>query len=124
YYYSRRIGARPTGTAVGAYVDYPDQATILGAAKLTGRLKSGTSVGFLSALTDEEFADTSTLGLISSVKVAPRTVWGLGRVIQQFGAEGSTVGAHLTVVHRGMSETDLLAQQFIRNAITGGFDTR
>ena len=124
YYYSRRIGARPTGTAVGEYVDYPDQATILGAAKLTGRMNSGTSVGFLGALTDEEFADTSTRGIISPVKVAPRTVWGLGRVIQQFGNEGSTVGAHVTLVHRGMSDTDPLAQQFVRNAITGGFDAR
>ena len=59
YYYSRRIGARPTGPASGDYVDYPDTSTILGAAKLTGRLRSGTSLGFLGALTDQEFAKTS-----------------------------------------------------------------
>src|SRR5205085_2321283 len=53
YYYSRRIGARPTGAASGDFVDYPDVSTILGAAKLSGRLRSGTSLGFLAAVTDE-----------------------------------------------------------------------
>ncbi len=96
YYYSRRIGARPTGAATGDYVDYPDISTILGAAKLTGRFKSGTSVGFLGAVTDEESAQVSTTGLLSNVEVAPRTAWGVGRVIQEFGKERSTVGAHLT----------------------------
>ena len=88
YYYSRRIGARPTGPASGDYVDYPETSTILGAAKLTGRLKSGTSLGFLAALTDGEFASTQTGGVRSELKVAPRTAWGVGRVIQEFGAEG------------------------------------
>ena len=63
YYYSRRIGARPSGSAVGDYIDRPETATILGAAKLTGRLASGTSIGFLGAVTDQEFARTSTDGL-------------------------------------------------------------
>src|SRR4029077_8032348 len=58
YFYSRRIGARPAGPASGDFVDYPDSATILGAAKLTGRLASGTSIGALGAVTGEEFART------------------------------------------------------------------
>src|SRR4051812_1422788 len=33
YFYSRRIGARPRGSAAGDYVDYPDASTIWGAAK-------------------------------------------------------------------------------------------
>ena len=51
FYYSRRIGARPIGPATGDFVDYPPSATILGAAKLTGRLPSKTSLGFLAAAT-------------------------------------------------------------------------
>src|SRR6185436_11616690 len=85
YYYSRRIGARPTGSVSGEYVDYPDISTILGAAKLTGRTKHGTSVGFLAALTDQESAHLSTNGVRSDIEVAARTAWGVGRVIQQFG---------------------------------------
>lgn len=124
YYYSRRIGARPAGPASGDYVDYPDTSTILGAAKLTGRFKSGTSVGFLGALTDQEFANAQTIGLRSKVKVAPRASWGVGRFIQEFGAERSTVGAHLTLVHRDLDAVEPLAALVVRNAITGGVDTR
>src|SRR5262249_50546697 len=123
-YYSRRIGARPTGTATGDYVDYPDVSTILGAAKLTGRFRSGTSVGFLGAVTDEESARVSKGGLLSSVEVAPRTGWGVGRVIQEFGRYRSTVGAHLTLVHRDLAATDPLAALTVRNAVTTGVDTR
>jgi hypothetical protein len=59
----------------------------------------------------------------SSVQVAPRTAWGVGRVIQEIGRD-STVGAHLTLVHRDMSERDALAAVLTRNAVTTGFDTR
>ncbi|MEO2196367.1 MAG: DUF5916 domain-containing protein, partial [bacterium] len=109
YYYSRRIGARPTGSAVGDYVDRPDTATILAAAKLTGRLSSGTSLGLLAAVTDAESARTSTDGVLGRTQVAPRSGWGVARVIQEVGDQGSTVGGHLTMVHRGMSPDDPLA---------------
>jgi hypothetical protein len=124
FYYSRRIGARPAGPATGDYVDYPGTSTILGAAKLTGRFKSGTSIGLLAALTDEESARTQTSGIRSTVKVAPRTAWAVGRFIQEFGREQSTFGAHLTLVHRDLDPSEPLAQLFVRSAITGGADTR
>jgi hypothetical protein len=124
YYYSRRIGARPVGAATGEYVDYPDTNTILGAAKLTGRFRNGLSVGFLGAVTSEETARLSNLGVRSEVPVAPRTEWGVGRAIKQFGREGSTVGAHLTLVHRDEDAGTPLAALLVRNAITTGVDTR
>lgn len=124
YYYSRRIGARPTGAATGEYVDYPDQSTILGAAKLTGRLSNGLSVGFLGAVTGEESAGISNRGIRSEVEVAPRSEWVVGRAIQQFGNEGSTVGAHFTLVHREMDPGTPLASLLNRNALTTGVDTR
>ena len=124
YYYSRRIGARPVGPAAGDFVDYPGTTTILGAAKLTGRLSSGTSVGLLGAVTDEEFALTSIGDQQSEVRVTPRTAWGVARVIQEIGDQGSTVGAHLTAVHRSLSPDAALATLLSRNAITAGADTR
>ncbi len=124
YYYSRRIGARPSGSAAGDYVDRPDTATIFAAAKLTGRLASGTSVGFLAAVTDQEFARTSSDGLLGRTRVAPRSGWGVARVIQEFGDQGSTVGAHLTAVHRGMEPDAPLAAVLSRNAITAGADSQ
>ena len=45
-----RAGSAPRrpGRAAGDFVDYPSTSTILGAAKLTGRLASGTSLGMLA----------------------------------------------------------------------------
>ena len=78
FYYSRRIGARPTGPATGEFVDYPSTNTILGAAKLTGRTEAGTSLGVLGAVTGGELADTFNAGVISSVQVAPQNAVGRG----------------------------------------------
>ncbi len=61
-FYSRRIGRQPRGTAdlaEGAYATSPAQTTILGAAKLTGRM-GGFSVGALTALTSKEDAVIAT----------------------------------------------------------------
>ena len=124
FYYSRRIGARPNGSASGDYVDYPDTSTILGAAKLTGRLQSGTSMGFLGAVTSAESARLVTDDVQSKVTVAPLATWGVARMIQELGTGGSTFGAHVTMVHRDLDETDPLAATLTRNAITTGFDTR
>lgn len=123
-YYSRRIGARPSGPATGDYVDYPDTSTILGAAKLTGRMKSGTSLGLLGALTDQEFAAVSTGGIRSKTKVAPRTVWAVARVLQELGTEGSTFGGQMTLVHRDLDASEPLASLSIRDAVTGAVDAR
>jgi hypothetical protein len=132
YYYSRRIGARPadfvTQPASPAvrpeFVDFPGTTEILGAAKLTGRLKPNTSIGFLAAVTDSEHAGVSIAGVRSEVKVAPRTEWLVGRIIQQFGTQSSTVGAHVTMVHRELDPNEFLAGRLNRNAITVGADTR
>ena len=124
FYYSRRIGARPIGVAAGDYVDYPRMTTILGAAKLTGRLASGTSIGFLAALTDQEHAKTSVHGVESQVLVAPRAAWGIGRVQQEFGREASTVGFTLQALDRQIADGDPLGLLLTRRAITGVTDSQ
>lgn len=118
FFYSRRIGATPETTASGDFVDSPKETTIIGAAKLTGRLRSGTSLGFLGAVTDEGFARVSNIGSvqIDRMRVAPRTAYGLLRVQQEFGAWGSTVGAMATAVHRDLKAGDPLAAVLARNA--------
>ncbi len=124
FFYSRRIGARPTTAVRGDYVNYPDAATILGAAKLTGRLSSGLSIGALSAVTDEEFARTSTAGNISRTRVAPRTLWGVTRFEQEIGAEGSNAGVQLLTVHRSLTDADPLSAILPHNAVSGAADTQ
>ena len=53
-FYSRRIGRAPQGVASGDFVDAPSSTTILGAAKLVGRTRSGWSLGLLEAVTGRE----------------------------------------------------------------------
>jgi hypothetical protein len=119
FFYSRRIGAAPPGRAVGEYVDQPRAATILGAAKLTGRLASGTSIGVLSGVTGDETARAFTPGTpIGSIRVAPTAVFGVARVEQEFGPPGSTVGLMTTLLHRDMRDGEPLAAQLTSSAIT------
>ena len=118
WFYSRRIGAQPIGRAPGEFVDYPQTATILGAAKLTGRLASGTSIGMLGAVTDEEFARTFTPGLpFGRVQVAPRATYGVARMQQEFGLPGSHVAIMGTFGHRTFAPGDPLSALLTRNAL-------
>lgn len=127
YFYSRRIGAAPPGEADADFVDRPSTTTILGAGKLTGRLASGTSLGFLGAVTSGESARTFTLpgvgltpptGGFGRARVAPRTVFGVGRVEQEFGPPGSTVGVMTTMLHRDLEAGEPLAQTLARTAFS------
>jgi len=119
FYYSRRIGARAIGPAQDDFVDYPSSTTILGATKLTGRLPSKTSLGFLAAATSEETAEVANaeLGTARAIRVAPRAYYGLARVLQEFGANASTAGLFASWVHRDFAHDDPLAALYSRNAI-------
>jgi hypothetical protein len=120
YFYSRRIGAPPSGRVAADFVDYPRTTTILGAAKIVGRLPSQTSVGVLGAVTGEESARTYGPGLdrFGRVRVVPRTMYVVGRMQQQFGAAASTAGLMVTAVHRHLSDDDPLAASLTRNAFS------
>ncbi|HEY8176539.1 MAG TPA: DUF5916 domain-containing protein [Gemmatimonadaceae bacterium] len=124
YYYSRRIGARPRGSAPGDFVDYPQASTIMTAAKLTGQLAGRTSLGVLGAVTGREYARTfdSTARRISDTLVGPVTGYGVARVSQQFGANQSTVGGMLTGVTRDIHNGSPLLRVYNTRAITGGGD--
>lgn len=151
YYYSRRIGAAPrteidteaeAGLGAGPeaeidYVDAPEVTRILGAAKLTGRLPSATSVGALAALTPRTHARTydadpgdadpgdADPGTEGRLAVEPLTGYGVLRVQQELGRDTSTasvVGASLTAVHRDMNAGEPLADLLVDQAYTGGAD--
>jgi hypothetical protein len=126
YFYSRRIGAQPVADADGEFVDYPPTTTILGAAKLTGRLASGMSIGMLGAVTDEESARTFSTGLpfnFNRVRVAPRTAYGVARIEQEFGPPGSNVGVMATTVNRQLTADDPMASVLARNAFSVSGDS-
>jgi len=123
YFYSRRIGAAPAGRASGDFVEYPATSTILGAAKFTGRLASGMSVGMLGAVTDDESARTFRFpDQFGAVRVAPRTTYGVTRLQQEFGS-GSSTAVMGTAVHRELNNSDPLASLLTRNAFTFSSDS-
>ena len=129
YFYSRRIGGPPRGAADGSFVDYPGNTTILGAAKVTGRLASGVSLGALGAVSGRETArtvvfDTTGVPLYGRPPVAPLAGYGVARLQQEFGAGASVIGLTLTGVTRDLSDGggDSLADLYTRRAIAGGAD--
>jgi hypothetical protein len=125
-FYSRRIGAPPPGSAGADYAEAADNTTILGAAKVTGRLPSGLSLGGLAAVTDEEEVrtyDAGTPGFGTAI-VAPRTAYGIVTARQELGRDRSTIAASFTVVERDVPPGSPLAAVVARRAYTGLVDGR
>ncbi len=124
-FYSRRIGAAPPGSADAPYAESSGNSTILGAAKVTGRLPSGLSIGALTALTDQESVRTFDPGLgYGEAVVAPRTAYGIMTAQQEIGRDRSTVKASVTAVDRDLGTDSPLAALLVRQAYTGLLDGR
>jgi hypothetical protein len=125
FFYSRRIGAPPIVQAAGDYVDTPAASTILGAAKLTGRTASGTSIGALGAVAAAEDATifTRSSGLTTNTPVAPRTTYGAVRIQQEFGRNRSTFSGMTTMLHRDLERDTAMANLVARNAFTAAGDS-
>jgi len=101
-FYSRRIGRSPQGSIQAEFVSAPSETTILGAAKVTGKLGQW-SVGVLNALTDTErgrFVDGTDHG---RRHVEPMTNYFVSRVTKEIGS-GTRVGFLATSVNRRLSE--------------------
>ena len=117
-FYSRRIGRAPYNDVDDAeldyYTKYPKSTTILGAAKLTGKVGSGTNIAVLNAVTEEESADfVTTGGEHRTGVVEPRANYSVFRVKQDI-LNNSNVGGMLTVT----------SQDSRYPAVTGGVDWR
>jgi hypothetical protein len=125
-FYSRRIGAPPPVGPEADYAEPVENTTIAGAAKLSGRLPSGLSVGALAALTGPESVRTFDVApdTFGSRVVAPRTLYGVASVQQEFGADGSTVSAMVTGVHRNLEPGSLLISQVTSDAVSAIVDGR
>lgn len=124
-FYSRRIGSQPHGSAdLGddEFADVVDQTSILGAAKLTGKTRSGLSVGLLESVTAEEQVDIQGPSDSRREVVEPLTNYFVGRVQQDFRNGESQLGVIGTSVHRRLGGTEL---DFLhRQAYSGGVDFR
>lgn len=122
-FYTRRIGHAPTyhpELGENQFIDYPDNTSILSAAKISGKSKNGLAVGVLHSLTAGENAELSTNGIKKNLQVEPLTSYTVGRLQQDFN-EGTTVlGGIFTATNRFINDPYL---EFLNtNAYTGGFD--
>lgn len=111
-FFSRRIGRQPQGGGIarsaGAYADVPENTTILGAAKVTGRTAGGWTVGVVDAVTRRETARVQdTLGLRHDVEVEPFTNYFVGRLKHDLRAGNLVVGGIATSVQRDLSDSAL-----------------
>jgi len=119
-FYSRRIGRAPRGSPElpdGAYSAAPAQTTILGAAKLTGRI-GGFSVGALTALTGQEDAIIANGAVRTKQNIEPFAGYTVVRARREF-ANQSSLGFMTTATNRNVDD----ATRFLPGqAYTGGLD--
>jgi hypothetical protein len=120
-FYTRRIGRAPQGSPDAEFVASPAETTILGAAKITGKLPGGWSIGILNALTDTErarFEGGPPGNENGRQQVEPMTNYFVSRVTKEIG-DGSRLGVLFTSVNRRLPD-ELSALR--ESAVTGGID--
>jgi hypothetical protein len=124
-FYSRRIGRSPQGFVThgdAQFVQTPENSTILGAAKVTGRTSGGLQIGVLDAVTRSERALVQdTLGGRFTEEVEPATNYFVGRVKQNYRGGNTTVGVIGTSVIRRF-DSDALEQRLPAHAEAVGVD--
>jgi hypothetical protein len=119
-FYSRRIGRTPRGSATvpdGGFSTAPGQTTIIGAAKLTGRIGS-FSVGALNALTSDEDAVIANGVGRARQTIEPLTNYSVVRARREFKNQ-SSFGFMTTMTNRNLDQST----RFLPGgAYTGGVD--
>ncbi|MFK5982139.1 MAG: DUF5916 domain-containing protein, partial [Flavobacteriaceae bacterium] len=138
-FFSRRIGRSPQGYSTadfekGEFEDIPNNTTILGAAKFSGKTKDGWSIGILESVTAKEYAKieltedqffldeleaSGNKGEEREEIVEPLTNYLVARLQKDFNNNNTYIGGIFTSVNRKL-EGDL---DFLReSAYTGGID--
>ena len=113
--YSRRIGRAPQLSGVYSDTTSPAFTTILGAAKLTGRLPGGFTIGALDAVTSHETGQ-------AGVTIEPTTNYGVLRLRQDLRGGESSVGGIVTAVNR---DNDSFSSPYLHSsAYVGALDFR
>lgn len=122
-FYSRRIGRNPSRRAdlqQGEFADEPQNSTILGAAKFSGKTKDGLSIGILESVTGNEFATVrQTDGTEREEIVEPLTNYFVTRVQKDFNERNSFIGGIFTATNRHL---DGDFNELHRAAYTSGID--
>jgi hypothetical protein len=123
FFYTRRIGRSIAESAAGdvEYADVPAAATILGAAKIAGKLSPSLNVGILQAVTDQERANVQLADLSRDhVVVEPLAYYGVTRVLKEFAERRNGLGLLGTLAARRLR--DATENSFNRTGALGVVD--
>ncbi|HEX2779294.1 MAG TPA: DUF5916 domain-containing protein, partial [Gemmatimonadaceae bacterium] len=130
-FYSRRIGRPPqlvdyVGGQLDTtgFADTPDNATILGAAKVTGRTSSGYTIGVLDAVAnrvESRYIPTRN-GSELTQQVEPLTNYFVGRVKKELRQGATTIGTIVTSTIRRVGDDSVTSNRLRDNATAVGVD--
>ena len=120
-FYSRRIGSSPHKNpelSDGEYMLSPQNTSILGAAKFSGKTRKGWSIGILESITQRERATIDHNEQRRKELVEPLTSYFVGRLQKDIKGGNTILGGIITSVNR----EDGLQDRLHRNAFSGGLD--
>ena len=108
FFYSRRIGRAPQGSLPEYdFVNMPEGARILGAAKLSGKVGNNWNIGTLHAFTNLEKAEIDSAGRRSHHEVEPMTYYGIFRGQKEFQEGKQGLGFISTLASRKFDDAQL-----------------
>lgn len=107
FFYSRRIGRAPQGyVSRSGYLNFPDRTAILGAMKITGKI-NGWNIGFINALTAQEYAEIDSEGERFKEEVEPFSYYGVLRAQKELNQGAQGFGFIATSVVRNLRTENL-----------------
>ncbi len=123
FFYTRRVGRAPQGRLPydADYAD-PSLAThILGAAKITGKLRPDLNFGTMHAVTRRETGEYERDGLRATMELEPLTYYGVARALNERPGGYNGVGAMATLVQRRF-DGDELKDALNEQSLLAGLD--
>ncbi|NQV38098.1 MAG: carbohydrate binding family 9 domain-containing protein, partial [Candidatus Marinimicrobia bacterium] len=122
FFYSRRVGQPPHGwIETDGWVKSPSNSSILGAAKLSGKIGSDLSIGAFSAITEREFAEVDEDSVAFAHEVEPVAYFNMFRMLKEFNNGNQGFGILATRVDRNF-EADYLTEVLSKNSTAFGLD--
>jgi hypothetical protein len=122
-FYSRRIGQAPhhsPDTNDDEYIDIPTSTNIIAAAKLTGKTRTGWSIGLLESITSKETAEIDFLGHRRHETVEPFTNYFALRLQKDYRQGDTRIGGMFNATNRNIEDAEV---DFLHtSAYTGGID--
>lgn len=122
FIYSRRIGRSPRGQVQhDGFTDIPRTTTILGAAKVTGKVFGDVRFGTMHALTERERGRVDDKGARYRDVVEPFSYYGATRALKEFDNGRHAIGAIMTAAIHDLNEPYLFGS-FHKRSWSGGLD--